>query len=430
MSRAIAEELWSRALADPTLRPFPAVDASEVLVVAAHPDDETLGAAGLLQRLHADGCSVTLVVATDGEAAFPAADRDERLALGRVRRGELTDSLRRQGLHDVDPIWLGLPDSGLRRHSTELEQALSELAAGTGLCLFPWPEDPHPDHQEAGRAALRAAPLTTHCWSYPIWMWHWISPQDPGIPWSRAFAHHLTETERAHKAAAISRFTSQLTPGPRDEPPILPSDVLAHFDRDAEVFFREPPRRSAPPSRFAEIYDSADDPWQVESSWYERRKRAVMLAALPRQRYGFAVEPACGTGILTRELARRCDRMLAFDPVPQAVRRARTANSGSSHVDVRTGALPESLPAEGVDLLVYSEILYYLDDGDLAETVRRSVAALRPGGHLLAAHWLPWAAEAPRDGLAAHHHLVTHPDLELLIEHLDKDFVVHVLRRG
>lgn len=429
MRETMPEGLWPPALAARELRPFPLEGFSRVTVVAAHPDDETLGASGLLQRLHAAGAEVSLVVATDGEAAFPAADFAERRDLGRTRRHELRDSLDAQGLHDVEPIWLGLPDSGLAACADELTEALGEVVARSDLCLLPWPEDPHPDHQAAGRAALQVAPITTHCWSYPIWLWHWLRPDDPAIPWSKAFAHRLGVADRAGKSAAVAAFASQLKLGPRGEEPILPLDVLAHFDRDVEVFFREPPAESAPHSRFAELYEGEADPWQVASSWYERRKRAVALAALPDEHYGLIVEPACGTGAFTRELAARGDRVLAFDPVPVAVQRARAETTGLLHVDIRVGAIPEALPPGPVDLLVYSEILYYLSDEDLAQTIERSVTALRRGGQLLAVHWRHWAPEAPRDAWDVHRRLLGHEALERVVEQVDEEFVLHVLRR-
>ncbi|SEP37531.1 PIG-L family deacetylase [Amycolatopsis saalfeldensis] len=416
----VPEHEWTRTFPD-----WPGQEFRHALIVAAHPDDETLGASGLLQHLRAAGTTMTLVVATDGEAAFPDSNAAERRDLGRARRDELARSLAAQGL-PVDPVWLGLPDSDLTAHSHELVEALRNHARGTDLCLMPWPEDPHPDHQAAGRAALAAAPDSAHCWSYPIWMWHWRSPGATDIPWRRGHSYRLTTGERSAKAAAIREFTSQLHPGPRGEAPILPQEALAHFDRPVETFFRQPPDRSAPIGRFAELYAGAHDPWQVESRWYEKRKRALLLASLPRERYGTVVEPGCGTGTLTRELAGRCDRLVAFDPVPDAVALAREA---APSADVRHGLVPHAIPSGPVDLFVYSELLYYLDETDLEKTIEASVAALRPGGDLAAVHWLPWAPEAPHDGAAVHERLAAHPALETIVTHVDEQFRLDVLRR-
>ncbi|GAA3028615.1 bifunctional PIG-L family deacetylase/class I SAM-dependent methyltransferase [Actinokineospora globicatena] len=423
--RVTDEAAWTPWLAG--LREFPDQQYERVVVVAAHPDDETLGVSGLMQVLHERGTDVRLVVATDGEAAFPTLSTADRAELGRVRRRELTDSLHIQGMSSVDIHWLGLPDSDLTRHRTELAELLTGALADADLVLAPWPGDPHPDHQCAGEIALRVAPVTAHRWSYPIWMWHWLRPDDPAVPRSRAAGVPLDPARRERKSAGIAAFASQLRPGPEGTP-ILDSATLSHFDRDLEVVFREPPRDSAPPARFADLYAEQDDPWSVLDSWYERRKRAISLACLPDERYGTIVEPACGIGQLSVDVANRCDQLIAFDPVASAVERARARVAHLPHVRVDVGALPE-FPAGPVDLVVFSEILYYLSDADLDSTMDAAVAALRPGGHLLAAHWLPWAPEAPRDGMDAHRRLLAHPDLDALVEHVDQEFVVHVLRR-
>lgn len=422
---ATDEGAWQAWLASPELRPFPDERHRHAVVVAAHPDDETLGASGILQHWQDSGTVVDLVVATDGEAAFPALSTSERHELGRRRRGELHESLRAQGMHDVRVHWLGLPDSGLTEHRTELAQRLAALLVGADVCLVPWPGDPHPDHQTVADVALDVAPVTAHRWSYPIWMWQWLSPND--IPRHAAFTHRLTDEQRRRKAAGVASFVSQLKPGPDGSDAILTPGMLRHFERDVEVVFRQPPRHTAPIGRFAELYGDAD-PWGVTTKWYEQRKRATVLAALPRERYGTAVEPACGTGVLTRELAGRCDRVLASDPVLAAVDRCREHTADLPGVEVSVGALPD-LPAGPADLVVFSEILYYLGDDDLAASVDAAVELLRPNGHLVAVHWLPWAAEAPRDGMAAHRFLLAHPGLTPLVEHVDERFVLHVLGR-
>ena len=429
-ARAVTPEAdWQDWLVDASADPFPEQRFRKAVVVAAHPDDETLGASGLVQRLHERGVPVSLVIATDGEAAFPSADARERAELARTRRRELYESLHAQGLGAIAVRWLGLPDSGLADRVDQLAEALAGQLDGADLCLLPWPGDPHPDHQAVGEAVLRVAPVNAHRFAYPVWMWHWRTPADRAIPRDRAVTYRLSDQHRRRKAAGIAAFASQVKPGPRGEEPILGADMLRHFDRDTEVLFRQPRVSGAPVSRFVELYERDDDPWQVEDRWYERRKRAAALAALPRQRYRLAIEPACGIGVFTKALAGRCDQVVAFDPAPNAVRRARQLTGDARNVSVQTGALPQDLPPGPADLVVFSEILYYLGDGQLRGTLDRAVGALEPDGHLLAVHWLPWAPEAPRDGRRAHEVLVAHPGLRTLVEHHDERFVLHVLAR-
>ncbi|MFC9250793.1 PIG-L family deacetylase [Amycolatopsis thailandensis] len=409
-----------------SLPPFPHDDVRRVCVVAAHPDDETLGVSGLLQRLHARGAEIRLIVATDGEGAFPGSSAGERRALGARRRVELLEALRCQGLGDVEPVWAGLPDSALADHETELTGLVRDLAADSELCLAPWPDDPHPDHRVAGRAAFRAAPLGAHRWSYPIWLWHLGTPDDPGTPWARATRFRLDDGSAAVKAKAIQAFPSQLEPGPRGEEPILTPEILERFTLGREILFHEPRSASTPVSRFETLYH-APDPWAMDS-WYERRKRTIALAALPSERYGVAVEPACGTGALTVELAARCDRVHASDPVPAALAAARDRAAHLSTVDFTAGALPGDLRGPA-DLVVLSEILYYLGEPELTATLDRAVEELRPGGQVLAVHWRPQAPDAPHHGHEVHERLRTHPGLRALVEHREDDFLVDVLTR-
>jgi len=420
--------VWTEALEERRPRPFEPSGHHRVTVVAAHPDDETLGASGCLQALHRAGAEVTLVVATDGEAAYPALDPAARRDLARARRAELVAALRLQGLGDVPVHWLGLPDSGLDDRGPDLRAALRPLLADADAYLAPWAGDPHPDHRAAGLAAADAAPITAHGWAYPVWMWAWLTPDDPAVPWDRARLLRLDSAAAFAKRAAIAAFTSQVGPGPDGSPPVLDARMLAHVGRPAEVLFRIARSTSAPVSRFTELYADGADPWRGDS-WYERRKRAVVLASLPRQRYRRAFEPGCGTGVLTVELAARCGAVLASDPVAEAVRQARARTADVAGVRVEQAALPDAVPVEPVDLAIFSEVLYYLDDATVSATLDRTLAALEPGGDVAVVHWREWPAEAPRDAAATHRMLHARPELTPVVEHVDDGFVLLVLRR-
>jgi LmbE family N-acetylglucosaminyl deacetylase/SAM-dependent methyltransferase len=424
-----AVERWTAALAERTLPEFDPTAYRQLVVLAAHPDDETLGVGGAMRMAHRAGVGVTVVVATDGEAAYPQLGPAERRDLAGVRRRELRAALDSSDLGDVAVRWLGLPDSALDEHSRELTGYLAESLADADAYLAPWTADPHPDHRAVGRAAVAAAPATAYGWGYPIWMWPWMRPEDPEVRWELAHLLRLGPEDLAAKRLARSRFASQLSAAPDGAEPVLGPDLLAHSDRPAELVFREPRETSAPLRRFATLYAEQGDPWRSDS-WYERRKRAVLCASLPRERYRRGFEPGCGAGTLTVELARRCEQLYATEPVPEAAAQARLATAGDAGVEIAPLALPEGVPAGPLDLAVFSEVLYYLDDRSVHATLEATVRALEPGGDLVLVNWLGWPAEAPRDEAATAALVRARPELVEVVEHRDEDFVVRVLRRS
>lgn len=423
-----ARGCWSRALAERALPPFDPAGYRRMVVVAAHPDDETLGAGGLLRVAHRAGVALRLVVASDGEAAYPGLGPNARAELGRVRRAELHAVLRRGGLRDVPVRWLGLPDSGLAEHADELADRLRPLLAGADAYLAPWTGDPHPDHRATGAAAAAAAPATAYGWGYPIWMWPWLRPDDPAVRWELAHLLPLDAADVAAKRAACVGFASQVSRPPAGREPVLGPELLGQLDRPAELLFREPRATSAPLGRFAALYAEGGDPWR-DGSWYERRKRAVLRASLPRERYRGGFEPGCGPGALTVELAGRCERLHATEPVAEAAAVARQRTRGHPGVRITELALPAGVPDERIDLAVFSEVLYYLDDRTVLATLDATLRALEPGGDLVLAHWRGWPSEAPRDGEATAALVRARPELHDLVEHVDEDFVLRVLRR-
>jgi len=203
------------------------------VVVAAHPDDEVLGAGGLISLLAASRARLRLVAVTDGERSHRG--HASPASLARRRTAETAAALRALGARAAEVIRLRLPDSGLAGREADLTTALAPLIRGFDLCLAPWVGDLHPDHEAAGRAALQAAPGTLYF--YPVWMWHWASPADPRVPWDRALRIPLPPRAVARKRAAITCFASQLTDRGHGLGPVLTPGVIAHFTRAMEVLF-------------------------------------------------------------------------------------------------------------------------------------------------------------------------------------------------
>jgi trans-aconitate methyltransferase len=179
---------------------------------------------------------------------------------------------------------------------------------------------------------------------------------------------------------------------------------------------------------FDEMYAGDDDPWDFETSDYEQRKYAVTLANLPKARYESAFEPGCSIGVLTEMLASRCDRLLATDVVPAALDRARRRLHGHPHVVVERCAIPEDWPKGSFDLVVLSEIGYYFNQSDLERILSRVVQSTGPGAAVVGVHWRG-TTNYPLSGDRVHEIITAASELEQVIGHTEKEFVLGVWQR-
>lgn len=180
---------------------------------------------------------------------------------------------------------------------------------------------------------------------------------------------------------------------------------------------------------FDGLFSANDDPWAFRERWYEQRKRAITLAALPRARYRTIFEPGCANGELSAELAERCDRLLCCDTASAAVNLARTRLSLFDHAEVRQSRLPGDWPEEKFDLIVFSEIGYYLDAQDLTEVIRRISQSLTADGQLLACHWRPPIDQCPLNARKVHDLIHEHLALPRVALHQEADFLLEVWSR-
>jgi LmbE family N-acetylglucosaminyl deacetylase len=227
-------------LAWPGLNRLPVTDITgwrSAVILAAHPDDEVLGAGGMIARLAAAGCRPRIIAVTDGEASHP--HHQDPAGLARRRVSETRAALAALGAGGAEVIRLGLPDAGLTGLHNQLAERLRDLVAGFDVRLAPWEGDVHGDHEAVGRA-IRQLPGLAFC--YPVWMWHWGRPADIRVPWAEARRVPLPPAARDRKHAAIRCFASQLEARAPHVPPMLSAGFLAHFSRTYEVLF--PVRRS------------------------------------------------------------------------------------------------------------------------------------------------------------------------------------------
>ncbi len=424
------ERLWSGVPAFDGLArldPRDRAGLDRVVVLAAHPDDETLGAGGLLHACGSAGLPVAVLVATSGEGSHPRSPTHGPERLARVRDTEVAQALDRLAPGSA-LVHLHLPDGALADHEDALtaEVAAALDGARAPLVVAPWRGDGHPDHEAAGAAAARAAARHgAGLLEYPVWLWHWGGEDD--VPWDRAVRVDLDPDARRAKTAAIAAHRSQTEPlsdRPGDEPVLLPR-TLEHFARAFEVFLADPATLGE--ARLEGVHRATADPWQVQERWYERRKRALTLASLPRDRFARALEVGCSVGALTDELAVRCDSVLAVDASRTAVEAARRRLARRDGVEVEHRSLPRDWPPGSFDLVVLSEVGYFCSPDQLDRLADAAVGSLTPDGVVLACHWRYDVAGWPLDGDAVHARLAAHPGLTVLAHHVEEDFVLDVL---
>lgn len=430
------------------------------IVLAAHPDDESLGAGGLLARLHAVGATVRVLLCTAGEGSHPASPTTTPEQLAAVRVEEFGDALERlSGGGSGDLAWqcLSLPDGQLARHRELIRAAAREAAGGCGhaaggtVLVAPYRSDGHTDHEVLGSIAAELSAAAGYgLLEYPIWYWLWATPEGPDAPagpddpagaWRGWFRLPLRPAELQAKAAAMAAHTSQVQPLsvlPGDEV-LLPPAFLAHFERTWETFAWHPAGAGAEGSSgalseggsgagtgvlannapggggplrpyaagdaerlFDAVHARDEDPWGYTSSWYEQRKRSLTLAALPGSSYTAGLEIGCSIGTLSAELAPRCESFLAVDASGTALGHAARRLAHLPAATTRHLTVPNEWPDGSFDLIVVSEVGYYLSSAELAALFDRVEGALTPGGTLALCHWRHPVSGWELDGDAVH----------------------------
>lgn len=146
--------------------------------------------------------------------------------------------------------------------------------------------------------------------------------------------------------------------------------------------------RSLGADYFEGIFTSDEDPWDLASSDYERRKFDRTIAVLRDRRYSAALEVGCANGVLTERLQDVCDHLLAIDISETALRRAKAKLANHAQVQFAAMAFPGQAPTGAFDLCLLSEVAYYWDTSDLALAGRWMAEHLAPGMRALLVHYI------------------------------------------
>ena len=177
---------------------------------------------------------------------------------------------------------------------------------------------------------------------------------------------------------------------------------------------------------FEAMFDNNDDPWSFRSRWYEARKRAVVLASLPHLIYDAGYEPGCANGELSAELALRCKSLLVSDGTPRAVDLARDRLKALPHVEVIQAWVPDDWPSRKFDLIVFSELGYFLTESALHQMTEKLRASLLENGTILACHWRRPIAGCAMTGDEVHSRLHQALRLKRVVNMFDTDFMLDI----
>ncbi len=398
----------------PIVDPLRLIGAGGLVVIAPHPDDESLGVSGLLVAAAGAERAVALVALTDGEGSHRNSREwgPERLA-GR-RREEQAQAMAELGCEAAPILRLALPDGAARWHP-DFETAAERVArlcdeTNASALASTVPFDPHPDHEAAALLAEAVHRLRPHLrrLSYPVWSLRHEADKEVDVAGLHPFR---VETPIVEKARAIARHETQMGALVTDDPEgfALPDWFLRHHQGPFEaVFWHAMPGAAPGAEHFAALYAGDNDPWNVRSSSYEIGKRADVLGFVdaseawradaddprekggrgPPARDGRAIETGCGEGFLSAELAQRFAEVVGFDLDPNIVERANRRHGEGGRVSFRVGRMPTDFPDLGFDLLVLSEMLYFLSEEEIETLLTLACRHARPGAALLMVNYL------------------------------------------
>ena len=164
---------------------------------------------------------------------------------------------------------------------------------------------------------------------------------------------------------------------------------------------------------FDEVYDVNTDPWNFETSIYERDKYLVTMEALNKNMYKNVFEVGCSIGILSEMLAHRAEKLLAVDASEAPLNKARQRLMEYPNVVIEKMNVPAEFITTPADLIVLSEVAYYLNNNDLQILREKTLLQLEKGGQLLMVHWTPFVHDYPQTGDRVHEYFLEMENLEL-----------------
>ncbi len=218
------------------------------VVLSPHPDDESLGAGGLIAAAWARGQHAEVILVTDGAGSHPHSKTYPAERLIDLRRKELEQAGTALGLPAGRLTFLSLPDTRAPTSGALFDSAVVTMEgvirqAGAKTVFATWKHDPHCDHEAtaAMASALRSHDPSLRLWAYPIWGWHLEAGAVVDTSPPKGFRLDISPW-LAVKRAAISAHRSQMSDLIDDDPDgfRFTPETLAPFLGSYEYFIEVP----------------------------------------------------------------------------------------------------------------------------------------------------------------------------------------------
>ena len=392
---------------------------NKCLILAPHPDDESLGCGGLISYLTEHDRQVKVIFTTDGTASHPNSIEYPKEKLAGLRKKEAIAALQILGVEADQISFYNGKDSGLEAEGEEGFSKYVELLHRDiidfepELVLVPYELDPHRDHRATWQMLIAATKGLTGIvpiiWEYPIWLYENAALADlPSLKAAELKALDISGYIQQKEQAIFAHY-SQTTDLISDDPSgfrLLPEMIANFTDAGGKEYFMQRAKlnlgSTLSQGYFDRIYEENSDPWDFETSEYEKSKYQHTLKSLPDEHYSSGLEIGCSIGVLTAMLIPHLDSLIAIDISDKALQVAKKRLANNPKIDFRVAGIPDGFPKGNFDLIVMSEVGYYLSMADLKKTINLIEEQLLIEGTLIIVHWTHYVVDYPLSGDEVH----------------------------
>ncbi|HEA29186.1 MAG TPA: methyltransferase domain-containing protein [Leeuwenhoekiella sp.] len=389
-------------------------DIGASLVLAPHPDDESLGCGGMLALLLKKDVPVYVAFITNGNASHPNSLQFPPAKLAALRKQEAITACSILGIAPEALTFFDQPDGKLHtiglEKSTVLIEKLTEIIEKRQIktVFAPYEKDAHDDHRETWQLAQQAVEHSINkpaLAEYPIWLWKNGKQEDyPDSSIYNFFRLNVGEVQEV-KNRAVAAHKSQVTRFIDDDPEgfCLTPEQLEPFTENEEYFFfrKKKAAQALDKEYFDTLYQKQEDPWNFEHSTYENDKYNKTLEVL-NPAYKSVLEIGCSVGVLTEKLAARCTKLLAVDISEKPLEIAKKRCKNQPQVTFNVLDVSDDFPKRKYDLILISEMGYYLTEEKLINLYENCQKHLENQGQLLLVHWTGYVEEYPLSGKEVH----------------------------